>query len=337
MNAAQRSVACAILVSIAAACGPAAEDVVEGTGTIEIVEVDIAPSLPARVEWIGVDEGDFVKAGDTIAVLTIPTLAAELEQARADEARTVAAFQELEAGAQRREIERAEAEVAAVEAELRRAVEDSVRLSALAARRLIADAEMTAVRAAVEAGIARRDAAAASLRLLTEGTRNERLTAATAEVRRARAGVAAAEATASDLVLLATAPGVVLSRNAEPGEMVPAGRSVATIGDTARPWVRVYLGPQHTPLLQPGDSVRAVLDAVPERPFKGRIASIATRAEYTPRVALTETERADLLFAVRIDLFDDGGMLKPGLPVTVRFYLRSPTPVETSSPSPDDR
>jgi HlyD family secretion protein len=43
------------------------------------------------------------------------------------------------------------------------------------------------------------------------------------------------------------------------------------------------------------------------------------RAEFTPRVALTERERADLLFAVRVDFDHPHPMLKAGLPITVTF------------------
>jgi HlyD family secretion protein len=72
-----------------------------------------------------------------------------------------------------------------------------------------------------------------------------------------------------------------------------------------------------------GDTATAVLDAFPDRVFHGRVTSIATRAEYTPRVALTERERADLLYGVRVDFEDSTGMLKAGLPVTVRFTPRA--------------
>jgi HlyD family secretion protein len=47
------------------------------------------------------------------------------------------------------------------------------------------------------------------------------------------------------------------------------------------------------------------------------VASIATRAEFTPRVALTERERADLQFAVKVVFDDTTGTLKAGLPITV--------------------
>jgi HlyD family secretion protein len=47
--------------------------------------------------------------------------------------------------------------------------------------------------------------------------------------------------------------------------------------------------------------------------------SISDKAEFTPRVALTEEERADLLFGVKIEFRDTSGMLKAGLPVTVEL------------------
>jgi hypothetical protein len=49
------------------------------------------------------------------------------------------------------------------------------------------------------------------------------------------------------------------------------------------------------------------------------VAALATAAEFTPRVALTEKERADLLFGVKLELRDDTGRLKAGLPATAHF------------------
>jgi HlyD family secretion protein len=47
------------------------------------------------------------------------------------------------------------------------------------------------------------------------------------------------------------------------------------------------------------------------------VTSIATRAEFTPRVALTERERADLQFAVKVVFDDSTGTLKAGVPIVV--------------------
>ena len=64
--------------------------------------------------------------------------------------------------------------------------------------------------------------------------------------------------------------------------------------------------------------------AFPDRPVTGVVRAVATQAEYTPRVALTERERADLLFAVRAEFRDTTQFLKAGLPVTVRLARARP-------------
>jgi HlyD family secretion protein len=47
---------------------------------------------------------------------------------------------------------------------------------------------------------------------------------------------------------------------------------------------------------------------------------VSTTAEFTPRIALTEKERADLVFGVKVTLEDTTGMLKAGLPATVQIH-----------------
>jgi HlyD family secretion protein len=53
-----------------------------------------------------------------------------------------------------------------------------------------------------------------------------------------------------------------------------------------------------------------------DRSSPARVATVATQAEFTPRVALTDKERADLLFGVKLDIQDTTGTFKPGLPAT---------------------
>ncbi|MFM8566485.1 MAG: biotin/lipoyl-binding protein [Gemmatimonadota bacterium] len=75
------------ITALLSACAGQAGDLVEGTGTLEAIEIDVAATTGGRVERVLVDEGDRVAAGDTLAVLTIPTLAAERAQRTARVAR----------------------------------------------------------------------------------------------------------------------------------------------------------------------------------------------------------------------------------------------------------
>lgn len=313
-----------LLASIAlAACRSSGSDVPNATGTVELTETDIAAPVSARIRRISVEEGDMVHAGDTIAILELTTLPADLDQRRARLRAAEAELRDLAAGSRAPEIARAEAELAAAEVEAKRTADDARRYAELLKSGSVSESQVQSFETAARVAASRRDAARATLEQLREGTRPERIRAARANVESARAQVEAGQAIATDLVLVAPVAGVVLGRYAEPGELLGAGVPIAALGDPQRLWVRVYVGPKELTALRVGQRVRATIDGVPGREFAGAVAQISPRAEFSPRVALTEQERADLLFAVKVVLDDSTGTLKAGLPVRVRFPLES--------------
>lgn len=313
-------------LALVAACAGTSADTIEATGTVEFTETEIAAIAGGRVVRVLVEEGDRVRMGDTLVVLSQPTLPAERIQRAARVAAARAALAEAVAGPRPAEIERAEAERSAHAAEAARAASDVARWTPLATRDFATAQQLeTAVAAASVAG-ARRDAADAQVRLLREGTRPERIAALRAELAGAEGALAAIDATARDLILLAPIEGRVVSRRAEPGEVLAAGERALLLAETGRQWVRIFVGQDALPLLQYGQEVTATLDGFPDRPVTGVVRAVATQAEYTPRVALTERERADLLFAVRAEFRDTTQFLKAGLPVTVRLARPQPRP-----------
>lgn len=312
------------LLLVTMGCQADATMTVEGTGTLEAIEVDVAATTGGRVVRVLVDEGDLVAVGDTLAILTIPTLAAERAQRSARVAAARAALLEAERGPLAPELARAEAEVAAQDADAVRTAADVRRLTPLAANDMATAQQLEAAQAAARVAAARRDAAAAQLRLLRDGTRAERLAVLRAERATAEAALAATEATARDLILTAPVAGRVITRRAEPGEVLAAGERAVVLAETTRQWVRIYIGQDRFPLVRAGQVATATLDAFPDRAFTGTVRNVATRAEFSPRVALTEQERGDLLFAVRAEFRDSTETLKAGLPVTVRIAVDRP-------------
>jgi HlyD family secretion protein len=305
------------VILLGGGCRGAAPDVVRGTGTVEMVEAAIAPLAAARVVRIWVDEGARVQVGDTLATLTQSTLGPEIDQRRAHAAAAAAALEELERGALPSEIARAQAEVRVADAEAVRAERELERVRDLLGREGATQQQLDRAISEAMAAAARRDVTRETLALLREGSRPERIAAARAELRGLEAALAAAEAAAADLVLTAPASGLVLARLAEPGEILRAGEPALLLGDPSRLWVRIYVRQAALAQLWVGQQARARLDDFPEIEFRGRVVSLGSRAEFTPRVALTDEERADLLFGVRIELTDGTGMLKAGLPLTV--------------------
>ena len=315
-----------VLALALAACRREEGDRIEGTGTLEVVEVDVAPMTPARVLRVWRQEGDTVREGDTLVSLTQSTVRADVDARRARVASAEAQLRDLEAGARPAEINRAEAELRAAESEAARAAQDLERITALAQSGTVSVQQLDAARTAVAQSAARRDAARDAVRLLREGARRERVAGARAEVENARAALAAAVQTAADLVLLAPVSGTVMVRNAEPGEVLGAGMAALTLGETARPYVRIYINQRALPRVRLGAQADGVLDGLPDRHFTGHVVAINNKAEFTPRVALTEEERADLVFGVKVAFVDSAatGALKPGLPITVRIAAPAP-------------
>ena len=310
-----------LLAFAAVACHPDPAPAVAGSGTIEVREIDVAPQVPARVVRVLVDEGEPVSAGDTLVTLRQSTTQADIAGGEARVRAAQASLTEALAGPRRAEIERAAADLRQADAEAGRAERDYERVKSLEANGAASPQSVDAAETQAKAAAARRDAVREVLDLLRQGTRPERIQALRAELGSARAALAATQAVAQDLVLTAPVSGVVLSRNSEPGEMLAIGQSALTLGETADPFVWVYVATRNLPLVHQGQAATARLDGFPDHPLAGRVVAIRPKAEFTPRVALTEKERADLMFGVKVALRDTAGLLKPGLPATVEIHL----------------
>lgn len=332
----------AMAIAMLVGCSNTSDNAAVLQGTVEVREVDVAPMLTGRVTGVLVDEGHEVRVGDTIAILTAPTLAADLDAAAARVAVAEATLADLQSGARVQELDIARAALAAARTDSVRLARDADRLKALLDAGAVAPRDYEAAAAAADVAAARVRSAVESLRLLEAGARSSRIAAARAEVAAARATLASREASSAEFVLTAPIDGMVLSRLADPGDLLAAGVPVVVIGVISEPWVRVYVPARVLPMVMIGDTVAiyppgaggavdqedssATVPRALTVAGSGRIVAINPQAEYVTRVALTPEERADLLFGVRVAIDPPSDRFKPGLPVTVRLDLRGTTP-----------
>jgi len=302
---------------LAVACGKGDATTYLARGTVEMPESDLSAPQAARVIALRVDEGSPVHRGDTLALLTQTDLPASLAAAQSRVATAEANLRDLQAGARPQEIRQAEAEVSAAEAEAERSRQLLDRAKALVASNAIARQQYDDAVAADRVAAQRLEEAKEALALAKAGARPQRVEAARSEVSTARAALAQLQARATDLVLSAPFDGIVLGRHAEPGEALGPNVPVLTVAETARPHVRVFV-PQ---AIVSGLALGAPVDIVisPDRIIKGKIEAINPKAEFTPRVALTEQERADLMFGVKVAFANPTEAPHAGLWVSVRI------------------
>lgn len=280
--------------------------IASGNGRIEATEIDIAAKLPGRIRELRVREGDFVTAGQPLAVMDTATLEAELHQA---EAQCRQAENGVATASSRLEERRSErlALIALVqqrEAELENARRRAARSAELAAKAAIsqqqADDDRTAVRTA--------DMAAASMKAQV-AVAEAAIATGQAQVAEAKAAVVAAQATAEriqadlrDSTLASPRDGRIQYRIAQAGEVVGAGGKVLNLLDLGDVYMTFFLPTDDAGKIAIGSEVRIVLDAAPQYVFPAQVSFVADVAQFTPKTVETASERAKLMFRIRAQL-----------------------------------
>lgn len=114
--------------------------------------------------------------------------------------------------------------------------------------------------------------------------------------------------------------GTVLTKYAMEGEIETAGKALYKIADLSTILLRAYISGIQLPAIKTGQQVKVYIDNGPDqyKEYTGEITWISDKAEFTPKTIQTKDERADLVYAVKIKVKNDG-YLKIGMYGEVSF------------------
>lgn len=238
---------------------PLIQQVVATGRVLSVSRVQVGSEITGVVLERRVGEGDVVAAGDVLAVLRADDLAA---QVRAGEA-ALNGLRKSTRPQSQVALREAQAQLAQAERELERRRDLFAR--GLIAREGLEQAEQAAIVARAAAQTARLNAQSLSPGGSEEVTLSEQL--------------AAARAALDKTIIRSQVAGVVLTRNAEPGDLVQPGKvlfDIAREGDTE---VLVPFDEKNLALLRLGQRAQCIADAFPNEVFAGEIAMIAPRVD----------------------------------------------------------
>jgi HlyD family secretion protein len=269
----------------------------------------------------------------------IAVLEAELERSRlgTGQARTDSDGRVAQAMAQEAA---AEAELAREEALWRQARADADRLSKLAEMGVLsvreaeearsnAAAHEAAVRAARKQVDAAKGSVEAARATLTNPAINEAgtlaiirqldqaradIVAAEAEANRAHARLKEAEANRADLRVVAPFDGTVITRAAEPGEVVTAGTPIVTIVDLSTVYLRGFVPEGEIGRVRIGQEARVYLDSAPDTPIAAVVDRVDPEASFTPENTYFRDDRVKQVVGVKLRILSSEGFAKPGMP-----------------------
>ncbi len=290
---------------------------ITATGTIEVTEVDVVPKISGYLSELTIQSGDKLRRGQLVAKISRPDLEAQLLQADAGLVRAQTQLSDLRSGARRQEREEALANLESANSVYIKAKADYERDRTLYERGAVSLQQLDHSRSAMDVASSNLAAAKSKLSLINEGNRPDVIAAQQKMVEQSQAVLAASRSAYADTLLNSPLDGVVLSKNYEQGEFVAVGSAVVTVGDYNDCWVKIFIPSTELGRIKIGQAAKVYIDSFPKRIFPGKVREIAEQAEFTPRQSLTKSERANLVFAVKVKVGNEQGLLKPGMPADV--------------------
>jgi HlyD family secretion protein len=114
--------------------------------------------------------------------------------------------------------------------------------------------------------------------------------------------------------------GTVLTKYAEKGELASPGKALFKVADTQNIILRAYISSDQLSQIKIGQKVQIFSDSGEKesKQYEGIVSWIASKAEFTPKTIQTRDERANLVYAVKIGVKNDG-LLKIGMYGNVRI------------------
>lgn len=280
------------IAMLTASCGSDTE--FDAQGTFEATEVIVSSESAGRILNFSIDEGATIEAGTELAVIDSLQLHLQRKQllaqqtallsSRPDVGKQVASLRE-QIAKQKRELQRV----------------DNMLADGAATRKQRDDIE-----AQIKVLQGNMEALLSTLGKNT-ATINDNSAALEAQI-------AALDDRISRCRVTAPVGGTVLVKYAEAGELATAGKPLVKIADLNAIYLRAYFTSSQLAGIKLGDTVRVVADFGGDERYgyEGRIAWISSESEFTPKTIQTKDSRANLVYAAKIAVKNDG-RIKIGL------------------------
>lgn len=278
-------------------------------------EVRVSARIDGLLTVAPPEEGTRVAKGDVLFELDSRADRIALERAQAELGIAQADLERLRAGSLPEELEQARREVEAAEARLAAARDEWDRLRSLAGSGAIAETE--AIRAQSAFNVAESDLARfkAALERVERGSRPEEIAGAEAEVQARRAAVNDIRRRLDDHVEHAPVDGVVVERLREGGEWTDQGADVVTLLVLNPMKLRIEVPQTHLASVRVGREASIDIDGLPGRTFPAVVESVVPRAAAQTRN-----------FPVLLRVDDPDGVLASGMFARVDLTVADPRP-----------
>lgn len=294
----------------------------DASGTFEAEEIIVSAEATGKILQLNFDEGDSIAAGATVGAIDVLGLQLQKGQIEAslqavtqktNDAEPQVAILKAQLQSQHAQIEVLKQQIAVAEKERLR-LEKLVKSDAATPKQLD-DANG-------QIAILQKQLAAATEQL---GVLNQQIASAKASVNLQNRGILSEKdpiqkrvAQVDDQIsrgqIKNPVSGIVLSKYAMSGEFTTAGKPLYKIADLTEMTLRAYITGGQLASVKTGQTLKVLVDNGPGKvkELPGKVTWVSNKAEFTPKTIQTKDERANLVYAVKIRVKNDG-TLKIGM------------------------
>ena len=272
----------------------------DATGTFEATETTISAEQGGVLLCFDLNEGDTVAAGQEIGLVDTTQLWLKMQQLESTK---------LVYESQKPDVQ---TQLAATRQQLAKAQQEQQRYSELVADGAVPTKLLDDATSQVQVLQKQLDALSSSLGTQT-ATLNSQLSSVDTQIAQLRDQLAKCHVRVPQRA-------TVLEKYAEPGEFVTPGRPLAKLADTEHMFLRAYVTSAQLQQVKVGQEVEVFADygSGQKKAYTGKVAWISSRSEFTPKTILTDDERADQVYAVKVAIQNDG-YAKIGMYGEVKF------------------
>ena len=272
----------------------------DAQGTFEATEVVLSSEGTGRILSFDVTEGEIINANSVVGVIDSLQLHLQREQLKAQQSALLSSLPDKE-----KQVASLRRQLAKQRAELQRVKNMLSDGAATTKQRDDIEAQITILEGQLSATLSTLDN--------NTSTINENATALEAQI-------AALDDRIAKCNISSAVGGTVLIKYAEAGEYTTIGKPLMKVADLENIYLRAYLTSCQLANVNLGDEVSVIADfGGDERyDYKGRVAWISAESEFTPKSIQTKDSRANLVYAVKITVKNDG-RLKIGLSGEVKL------------------
>ena len=291
-------------------------DVIQGE--VEVGEYRVSSKVPGRILEIRVKEGDFVKAGDTLAILDAPDLRAKMEQARSAEGAAAAIELKARNGARKEQIQGAFELLQQAKTGYEIAEKSYNRVHSLYDEGVVSAQKRDEAWANYKAMEAQMKAAQSQYDMAVNGARREERLAAQAQTARARGAVDEVTSYLHETVQTAQRDGEVSEIFPKVGELVGTGTPIMTISLMDDLWGKFNVREDCLDGMKEGTEFTAFVPAF-DKEIRMRVIHMKDQGSYAVWKATKASGRYDQkTFEVKARPVESMEGLRPGMSLIIR-------------------